>query len=372
MINRANYEEFFLLYVDNELSASERKAVEDFIAQNPDLAMELKSLEQSIIMPEENLFFAHKDSLYKKTEDSKITLSNYEPYFIQYIDNELDKETRIEVEKFVQENPQVQEEFSLYTQTKLVPDTTLIFKEKEILHKKEDRRKPIPFVWWSAAAVVLLLITGFLFYTNGNRQIDKPNGSIVSTDETKHNNDSISIKNKKEALAVTQPIVDTFHKKEENKNSVVANNNKPTKELLVKIKGPDTKNKDITPAPLLNNGNEKNIEPTLTAQTKSSNEKTITKDNNLPKPLIDSSKQVATVQKPKEASSTANTSNSTITTLVALNDNNVEYIHIANTSVKKNSLRGLFRKVSRVIEKATNSDDDFKRSVAVGNVKIPL
>ena len=372
MINRANYEEFFLLYVDNELSASERKAVEDFIAENPDLAMELKSLEQSIIMPEENLFFAHKDSLYKKTEDHKINLSNYEHYFIQYIDNELDEKTRKEVEKFLQENPELKDEFSLYTQTKLLPDTSLIFKEKEILYKKEDRRKPIPFVWWSAAAVALLLITGFLFYANENKQVDKPSGTIVSADGEKNNSDPLSIKNKKEALDVTQPIVDTFHKKEENKNSVATNNNKPTKELLVKTKVLEIKNANKVPSPFSNNGNEKNQAPIMTAQTNISNEKVNLKDNNLPKPLVDSSKQVAALQKPKESLSGAAPSNSSITTLVALNDNNVEYIHIANTSVKKNSFRGLFRKVSRVIEKATNSDDDFKRSVAVGNIKIPM
>ena len=43
-INRDNYEMYFLLYVDKELSAEERSAVEKFVAENADLKAELESL----------------------------------------------------------------------------------------------------------------------------------------------------------------------------------------------------------------------------------------------------------------------------------------------------------------------------------------
>ena len=44
IINRDNYENFFLLYVDGELCAADRKAVEDFAAENEDLQKELEIL----------------------------------------------------------------------------------------------------------------------------------------------------------------------------------------------------------------------------------------------------------------------------------------------------------------------------------------
>jgi len=40
IINRHNYEECFILYWDNELSASQRQAVENFVKENQDLQEE--------------------------------------------------------------------------------------------------------------------------------------------------------------------------------------------------------------------------------------------------------------------------------------------------------------------------------------------
>ena len=46
-INRHNYEEFFILYLDNELSSEHRRQVELFVEQHPDLGEELQLLEQT-------------------------------------------------------------------------------------------------------------------------------------------------------------------------------------------------------------------------------------------------------------------------------------------------------------------------------------
>jgi anti-sigma factor RsiW len=43
-ISRTNYEEFFLLYVDDELSEEQKLEVEQFVALHPDVAAELEML----------------------------------------------------------------------------------------------------------------------------------------------------------------------------------------------------------------------------------------------------------------------------------------------------------------------------------------
>ena len=61
-INRNTYEEFFLLYVDNELSQAERRQVEAFIEENPDLRPELDMLHDVVLRPEESTrYFARHE-----------------------------------------------------------------------------------------------------------------------------------------------------------------------------------------------------------------------------------------------------------------------------------------------------------------------
>ena len=62
-INRHNYEEFFLLYVDRELSAAERMAVEQFVQENPDLKEELDALNQTTLVEDIKIQFGLAPSL---------------------------------------------------------------------------------------------------------------------------------------------------------------------------------------------------------------------------------------------------------------------------------------------------------------------
>ena len=75
-IDRHNYEEFFLLYVDNELSAPERNMVQLFVQQNPDLDKELQLLQQSIVKQDE-IIFEDKGSLLKEEIFAPMQIIHY-------------------------------------------------------------------------------------------------------------------------------------------------------------------------------------------------------------------------------------------------------------------------------------------------------
>lgn len=66
-LNQDNYENYLLLYIDNELTASERAEVALFLASNPKQAQELKAL-QAVRLKPEYIEFTEKSSLYRFEE----------------------------------------------------------------------------------------------------------------------------------------------------------------------------------------------------------------------------------------------------------------------------------------------------------------
>ncbi len=173
MINRNNYEEYLLMYIDGELSPTEAKAVEAFIQANPDLKDELELLQQTVLQPEENITFNQKDLLYRKEEG--IHLNNYQEYFLLYVDEELNPSEKESVETFVLKNPELQDEFTLLKQT-ILPKEAIIFTSKEILYRKEEKRRPvvIGMRWASLAAAIMIGIVALVWVMNSG---NKSNGT---------------------------------------------------------------------------------------------------------------------------------------------------------------------------------------------------
>ena len=70
-LNRQSYEEFFLLYADGELSHANKKAVEEFVQENPDLADEFAIVQETIFHPDESVIFEDKELLYRSEEEER-------------------------------------------------------------------------------------------------------------------------------------------------------------------------------------------------------------------------------------------------------------------------------------------------------------
>jgi len=199
-INRDNYEEYFLLYADNELTDSEKAQVLMFVKDNKDLEEEFRMIHYTIARPDLSIGFTNKSFLLKNDPSSFINEKNYEEVFVLYHDKELTEDQKNETKEFLYAHPQLKNDFDLIGLARLTPENEILFPVKKILYKKEKPGKVISIVFWRVAAAAVFLGFGlWMAYS----YLETP-GKIVAA-----NTESVNQKS-----SDSTAINNTVHKKE--------------------------------------------------------------------------------------------------------------------------------------------------------------
>jgi hypothetical protein len=370
VITRDNYEAYFVMYIDDELSAVDRKAVENFVQQHPDLEEELVMLQQSVLRADEHIVFEQKEILFKNsTTPILVNEHNYEQYFVLYGDDELTNEEKDRVEQFVYHHPQYQAEFELIQQVKLVPDNTLTFPDKTYLYRtEEDDSRIAAFPWWrlTAAAIALLVIGSLAWYISVHT--GQPDVAIIvpatkSGDSNskpvvtqKNNNEEIKSTPANEMAVVETPV-----------STDPARDNKQPGKTITQNKG----NKKNISTP-------RNIQQPLYVQQVSKQQPVptavdiensfslkpvdIARGKSYERPVVKTAIVQQTISEPVTAY-----------TIAEKPEDETEQTptYVLNTSINKTPLRGFFRKVSRVVDKVTG-DDNGKGGIRIANLEIAV
>jgi hypothetical protein len=112
-----------------------------------------------------------------------VTMDNYEEYMVLMADGELDAKGQQALEAFLQLHPELREEMSLYETVHLVPDTTIVYGNKESLLKKEP--KVIAMNQWfrygAAAGLVALIALGLMKWQGSDT-----GNEVVKVDTVEH------------------------------------------------------------------------------------------------------------------------------------------------------------------------------------------
>lgn len=209
MINKDNYEEYFLLYADNELSEEERIEVEVFVKLFPELEEEFNMIKRTVTIPDENVSF-DKSFLLKDEVSTFINLNNYEEVFVLYHDNELDESKRSLTERFVNLHPEFEDEFSLFEQAKFESES-VVFPNKDLLYRKETSGKVVPIRVWKMLAAAVLIGFGVwvaLPFISSNKQVPTValNDNQVKTEVLKPGFDTVEkVKNDPVQIAEVTP-----------------------------------------------------------------------------------------------------------------------------------------------------------------------
>ncbi len=402
MITRDNYEEFFLLYVDNELSAAERQAVERWVADNPDLKEEWDILSQCRMRPDDHLVFTGSEVLLK--QEGALTEDNYEKYFLSYVDGELDEVTRRSVDEFVRRHASLRRELERLQQTVSTPDPAVVFANKEVLYKKEDTRRIMPLPWRIAAAAIVAGVIGLLIFNplrkvppegrlssvTGNKTGQHKPGARPAVKDTTATNENdvrkndVVINEKKDPPGVTPVPAAALHLSEAGQAGRMAEVDKAEVNKKGRMPRNAQTNTGIPGIPIgtEKDGKEQQDDPGNGewAQTDPLINKRVIRQAPVrvvaAGPINRHNRMIVLTGLADSGDpapeSEANSSFATRAMLASSDGNPEDGFTMESSSPKKNKLRGLFRKVTRVLEKNTNRDEEDKHTVLIGGFQFAL
>ena len=356
-INRHNYEEFFLLYVDNELSAAERNAVEVFVQENADLKEELLMLQQTIFNSDA-VVFENKHTLLKEE------ITPLQENLLLYIDNELSAVGKLNMQQLLAADAAASKEFTVLQQTKLQADTAIVFPDKKILYKKEKGRV-VGMPWFRIAAAAILLGFGTwatVSVVNNMTEAGDVNDLAKKTDtkttpvvsstattvtEQDEKNSSTNVNtavinntgttnpgNKKNNPAVQNNVQQILRTVKDNSSIALEKENKRPSNNL--------------PEPVYNNFNNNEGNKTAIAIVPPTERANID---------INSGNKVEVAQQVDKANTEVLNGYALNTNFTQGNDeetNNDKVLYMKEDNVKKSKLGGLFRKVKRLVERNAN------------------
>lgn len=206
IITQANYEEFFLLYVDNELTEQERAMVDAFIQFHPELQPELDLLMGARLEPE--LFhFEGKEQLLS----GNIRENSIDETLLLHIDNELDENTRQSVTQKLEKDETYRRQYQLLLRTKSDPAEVIPYPNKKELYRHSVVRMRLGVALRVAAAVLVVALMGVLFLsqkdpaTNHPVAATWPGKPAATTAGAGSNTPSASVANKQATAAPQLP-----------------------------------------------------------------------------------------------------------------------------------------------------------------------
>lgn len=362
-ITRNNYEEFFLLYVDNELSAAERNAVELFVEQNPDLGKELQMLQQTV-MNSEVVEFDDKETL-KRTENVQLLQEK----LMMYADDELSESERAEVEELIHSNDAAANEWNVLQRSILQPEQ-IIFPDKASLYRKE-KPKVVAFVWWRVAAAVLLLLMGIwlgkTIFNSDSNAVTPDINSVAKGNKATPVNKVFSV----DTAIPQQPATNNNHP-ENIANAEKQHGQNASVEERHNVAEAKTNREVKNPSPIRNNSQKENIATAQTLQNPQ-NPTPGVKDpvleninngnsNNAVAVNVTPKTPENIIKTPVESIKTDNNNNAQANSLARTavyreNENegsDTKILYVDEDKLKKTRIGGLFRKIRRIVERTAN------------------
>ncbi len=163
-INRFNYEEFAISYLDGSLDTVDTAELLIFLEQNPDLKDEVSGLSSILLKTDQDIQYDFKDLLIRPADldAANLNAENYNHYFIAAHEGDLTAKGLKTVEAFLVNHPELTKDYELYALARLKSSASIRFPNPGRLKKPLLAGMKQFFYLSAAAAGILILMTLYL------------------------------------------------------------------------------------------------------------------------------------------------------------------------------------------------------------------
>jgi hypothetical protein len=233
-IDIKNYETVLIDYFDGNLHALEVAEVLLFLEQHPAIKNEFEALGTLPIEDNITINPDFKSNLKKLNAHQSLVEKSFNELIISQIEGDCTEKESIIINEIIESNTALSQLKNTFSLTKLVPDLTINYPNKQSLKRKEAGVFYLSKRFAAAATLLLLASLLFLIYRNTNNNLDKVEIALTNKSAVETN------KIKEEVKVIETPI-----EKKMAKSSKLNNQNQPfiapakinkTTELLAAVK----------------------------------------------------------------------------------------------------------------------------------------
>lgn len=187
-VTNENIAELLVEKSEGQLAAHEEQAVDAFVAQHPEYRADIELLAKTKLVADPSEVFDAKSALKKGAV--LINEENFEQYLISASEGLLNGEELKIFNAFVATQPKYGKAVAQYAATRLQPDMSIVYDDKEGLKRKEKGGA----IWWSvniryAAAAVVVIVLGIYFWMKFNS--GNPDEASFANIKQQQNNDEV-------------------------------------------------------------------------------------------------------------------------------------------------------------------------------------
>ncbi len=180
IINRNNYEQYCIDYLEGKLSPPEMEYFLLFLSENPDIKQQLEEMEVKPVN-QDNISFADKEYLKKgKKLQLPVNRYNFNDFCIAYTEDDLSDIQKDELKKFIINNPSKSKDFELFTKSRFQPDNTIRYQYKGRLKRHNIGSVSVAGLLGIAASIVVFLVIASVFSRYNKSDINHINKISIS------------------------------------------------------------------------------------------------------------------------------------------------------------------------------------------------